>query len=211
MAKNLVLPEAEFNEFRRYCRGKGFDLSYFGAEILGSKEEIEGHQFDSPKVIKLRRRRFAFQGIPYDVAEWQREKWNGSLSRLQDEFFKLEEKIARIESFKFGSIIIGGKRYGRDVLMLADGTVKQRKGGFWKFGSHVIKKAEIEELLKASPEVVVVGTGTSAKANLASDAELSLKEAKIELITLPSREAVERLNRLAQEGKRVSALVHITC
>ena len=119
--------------------------------------------------------------------------------------------MARIEGFKFGSIVIDGKKYSRDIFIFADGTVKQRKGGFWKFGSHVIKKAEIEELLKASPEVVVVGTGTSAKAKLASDAELSLKEAKIELITLPSREAVERLNRLAQEGKRVSALVHITC
>jgi hypothetical protein len=119
--------------------------------------------------------------------------------------------MSRIERFKFGSIIIDGKRYGRDVLMFADGTVRQRKGGFWKFGSHVIKKAEIEELLKTSPEVVVVGTGTNAVAKLAPDAEISLKEAKIELITLPSREAVERLNRLAQEGKRVSALVHITC
>ena len=211
MAKNLVLPEAEFDEFKRYCRGNGFDLSYFGAEILGSKKEIEGHQFDSPKVIKLSRRRSPFQGIPYDVAEWQREKWNGSLPRLQDEFFKLEEKIARIESFKFGSIVIDGKKHGRDVLMFPYGSVKHRKGGFWKFGSHVIKKAEIEELLKASPQVVVVGTGTSGKAKLASDAELTLKEAKIELITLPSNEAVERVNRLAQEGKRVSALVHITC
>ena len=119
--------------------------------------------------------------------------------------------MAKIERFDFGSIVIEGKKYGHDVFMFPDGSVKQRKGGFLKFGSHVIKKAEIEELLKASPQVVVVGTGTSGKAKLASDAELTLKEAKIELLALPSREAVEKLNLLAQEGKRVSALMHITC
>lgn len=116
-----------------------------------------------------------------------------------------------IEDFKFGSIIIGGKRYGRDVLILPDGTVKQRKGGFWKFDSHTIKKGEIEELVKANPKVVVVGIGAIAKAKLAADAQLRAKEAKVELIALPSQEAVERLNRLVDEGKRVAALIHITC
>ena len=70
VAINLVLSEAEFDEFKQYCHEKGVDLSYFGPEILGSKEEIERYQFSSPQVMKLRKRRFTFQGIPYDVAEW---------------------------------------------------------------------------------------------------------------------------------------------
>jgi hypothetical protein len=119
--------------------------------------------------------------------------------------------MAKIEGFKFGSIVIGGKKYGRDVLLVPDGTVKQRKGGFWKFGSHVIKKAEIEELVKGGPEVIVVGRGTSSRVKLAPDAELPAKEAKVELVMLSSVEAIERFNRLAGEGKRISALIHITC
>jgi len=95
MAQNLVLPEVEFDEFKRYCRGKGFDLSYFGPEISGSKEEIECHQFDSPKVIKLRKLRFAFRGIPYDVAEWQQEKWVSNLSEIQSEFLSWRQKAIR--------------------------------------------------------------------------------------------------------------------
>ena len=86
MAENLVLSEAEFDEFRQYCHEKGFDLSYFGPEILGSKEEIGHYQFSTPQVIKLRKRRFTFQGIPYDVAEWQQEKWASNLSEIQSEF-----------------------------------------------------------------------------------------------------------------------------
>ena len=119
--------------------------------------------------------------------------------------------MAKVDSFSFGRIVIDGKKYGRDVLVFPDGTVSQREGGFWKFGSHAIKREEIEELVKASPEVVVVGIGTRACASLASDAELCAKEAGVEVMGLPSREAVERLNRLVEEGKRASALIHITC
>ena len=88
MSQNLVLSEVEFDEFQRFCRHKGFDLSYFGPEISGSKENIERHQFDSPKVIKFKRQRFTSKGIPYDVAEWEREKWSAILSQLRDEFFE---------------------------------------------------------------------------------------------------------------------------
>jgi hypothetical protein len=119
--------------------------------------------------------------------------------------------LPKVEKFSFGSIVIGGRKYGRDILMLPDGVIKQRKGGFWKFGSHVFKKEEIDELIRANPEVVILGTGTNAKAKLTSDAELLIKGAKIELISLPSREAVDKLNRFVEEGKRVSALIHITC
>jgi len=83
VAENLVLSEAEFDDFKQYCHDKGFDLSYFGPEIVGSKEEIEHHQFSRPQVIKLRKRRFTFHGIPYDVAEWQQERWESSLPQVR--------------------------------------------------------------------------------------------------------------------------------
>jgi hypothetical protein len=86
MAKNLLLSEAEFDDFQRYCREKGFDLSYFSGEISGSKQEIERHQFDDPQVIKLTRHRFTFGGVPYTVAEWQQEKWRSCFSEIREEF-----------------------------------------------------------------------------------------------------------------------------
>lgn len=119
--------------------------------------------------------------------------------------------MAKVDSFSFGSIVVEGKKYARDLLFFPDGSVKKRKGGFWKFGSHAIKKGEIEELVEANPEVVIVGTGTDAKARLEPDAESRAKEAKLELVVLPSREAIDRLNQLVGEDKRVAALIHITC
>ena len=99
MAKNLILSEDEFDEFKQYCHEKGFDLSYFGPEILGSKEEIEHYQFSRPQVIKLRKSRFTFRGIPYDVAEWQQEKWDSSLPQIQYEFFKTGTQRVKVDSF----------------------------------------------------------------------------------------------------------------
>ena len=55
MSKNMVLLETEFDEFKQYCKEKGFDLSYFSGEISGSKEKIRAYRFDKPKVIKLKK------------------------------------------------------------------------------------------------------------------------------------------------------------
>ncbi len=88
MVGNLVLYEAEFDRFRRFCCEKGFDLSYFSPEISGTKEEIARYVSGSPKVIKLRKRCFGFTGIPYDVAEWQQESWKARIPGLKGEFFQ---------------------------------------------------------------------------------------------------------------------------
>ena len=37
--------------------------------------------------------------------------------------------MAKIDELTFGSIVVEGKRYHRDVLLFADGTVKRRKAG----------------------------------------------------------------------------------
>ena len=119
--------------------------------------------------------------------------------------------MAKVDKFSFGSITIDGKKHGRDVLIFADGTVKERKGGFWKFGPHNIKKGEIEEIAQDAPEAIIVGTGTNGKAHLAPDVEGWAKEKNLNLIAQPSEEAIARLNELIEQKKKVAALIHITC
>jgi hypothetical protein len=119
--------------------------------------------------------------------------------------------MAKIDRFSFGSIVIDGRSYDRDVFLHADGSVEKRKGGFWKFGSHSIKKTEIEKLLQSKPEVLVIGTGTQGKAELAADANALIKESKLQVVIVPSGDAVERVNQITGQGKRVAALIHITC
>ena len=119
--------------------------------------------------------------------------------------------MAKVDSFSFGSITVDGKKYRRDLFLLPDGKVKQRKGGFWIFGSHDIKKREIEELGRASAELIIVGIGTNSQARLSGEAKSYAEQAKLELHILPSSEAVSNFNELLEQGKKAAALIHITC
>ena len=119
--------------------------------------------------------------------------------------------MAKVNNFSFGSIVIGDKKYSRDVLIFADGSIEQRQGGIWMFGAHNIKQQEIEKLLKGKPETVIVGTGTGNKARLSPEVESWAKEKKLELTILPSYEAVTKLNELADQTRKVAAIIHITC
>ena len=119
--------------------------------------------------------------------------------------------MAKIDELTFGSIIVEGKKYRRDILIFADGTVKKRKGGFLMFGSHKIKRWEMEELSQGQPEIIIVGTGTNGAARVAPEAESWAKEKNIGLMVQPSYDAVTRLNELTEQKKKVAALIHITC
>jgi len=111
--------------------------------------------------------------------------------------------MAKIDKFGFGSIVIDSKKYSQDVLIFANGMIKKRKGGFLIFGSHSIKKEEVEELAEDRPEAVIIGTGTSGKASLAPEAEDWAKEKDLKLIVQTSHQAVAKLNELKEQKRRL--------
>ena len=116
-----------------------------------------------------------------------------------------------VNSFKFGSIVVDDRKYRRDVFLYPDGGIRKRKGGFWMFGSHAIKREEIEELVKSTPDLLIVGTGTDGIAKLNPDADAFLRDSGVESVVIPSQEAVDKFNELSSQGKHPAALIHITC
>lgn len=44
--------------------------------------------------------------------------------------------MAGIDELTFGSVAIEGRKYRRDVLIVANGTVKKQRGDFSIVGSH---------------------------------------------------------------------------
>jgi hypothetical protein len=119
--------------------------------------------------------------------------------------------MCRIDSFNFGFIVVDEKQYSSDIVILPDGTVKERLPGKGRLGSHTIARSEIEALTKTQPEVILVGTGVDNMARLAHDAEFYLTEPDLNLTLMPSREVVKKYNQLAEGGEKVAALIHITC
>lgn len=118
--------------------------------------------------------------------------------------------MAKVDKLTFGSIVIEGKKYRRDVLIFADGVVKKRKGGFLMFGSHKIRKEEIQKLTQGQPEAIIVGTGTNGAAHIAPEIENWAKGNNLNLLVQASYDAVATINELTEQKKKVAALIHIT-
>ena len=119
--------------------------------------------------------------------------------------------MAKIDSFNFGFIVVDDKQYAGDIVILPDGTVKERNPGKGRLGSHSIARSEIEALTKEQPDIILVGTGVQGMARLARDAEHYLMEPNINLTLLPSPEAVKKYNQYIEDGEKVAALIHVTC
>jgi len=121
--------------------------------------------------------------------------------------------VAKIDELTFGSIVVEGRKYRREVLIFADGTVKKRKGGFLMFGRHEIKKRELEELSQGQPETIIVGHRNQRRCPyIAPDVENWANGKNLSLLVQPSYEAVARVNELVEQKKKVAAiLIHITC
>ena len=114
----------------------------------------------------------------------------------------------RIDSYSFGSIQIDGKDYASDVVLLG-GDVKSP---WWReAGGHVYAVEDFEELLAAAPEVVVLGTGYFGRVKVLDETLSALAEAGSEIVVERTGGAVECFNRFADEGREVSAALHLTC
>lgn len=119
--------------------------------------------------------------------------------------------MVKIDGMSFGWIMVDGKKYRHDVVIFPSGKIKRRKGGFLMFGSHSFKRKEFEELCIEKADVLVVGTGTDGVAKISGEAKDFLEKAETELIVLPSSEAIKKFNELVECGKKVGAIIHVTC
>jgi hypothetical protein len=97
------------------------------------------------------------------------------------------------------------------VLILPDGSVKEREPGKGRIGSHEITMKEIENLHHMHADVTIIGTGVVGNAKLADDAMGYLDSFNFNPIKLSTSLAIEKFNQEASSGKSVGALIHITC
>ena len=119
--------------------------------------------------------------------------------------------MAKIDSFNFGFIVVDEKQYSHDVVILPDGTVKERNPGKGRLGSHSIGRSEIEALTRVQPDAILIGTGINGMARLAKDAEYYLLEPELNMTLLPSPQIVKKYNQHIENGDKVAALIHVTC
>ena len=112
-----------------------------------------------------------------------------------------------IESYSFGSMVIDGVKYSKDVIIFPNGRIHSP---WWRNQGHTLAMNDLDELLLAKPEVIVAGSG--AMGFMRPTAELTdfLAQHEIEFIVQRSSKAVEIYNRLSG-SRKVGGCFHLTC
>ena len=124
--------------------------------------------------------------------------------------------MLKIDKVEWGKIEINGKKYGQ-VLIIGDQVIERDSEKLHQLfdTTHKIGDWEVEELFNNSPEVIVIGTGWAGVLKISEELirQLAEKSEKlgVELKILKTPKAVKEYNQLAEEGKKVNALIHTTC
>jgi hypothetical protein len=118
------------------------------------------------------------------------------------------EVLVRFESFAFGSIEIDGVSYEHDVV-IDRGHIRSRKKKASKkfrdqFGHTPLS---IDEEIPWKCRRLVIGTGTGALPVM-DEVKREAKRRRIELIMVPTAEAIEELQKHPDD---TNAVLHLTC
>lgn len=114
----------------------------------------------------------------------------------------------KFEKFSFGMIRIDGVTYEHDVV-IDRGSVSKRKKKLSKkfrdaFGHTPLS---LEEEIPWNCRRLVIGTGTGALPVM-EDVKQEAKRREVELVILPTAEAIEVLKG---DGRKTNAVLHVTC
>ena len=108
-----------------------------------------------------------------------------------------------IRHARFGLTVLGAV-----PLPLIDFTVNARGIPGYRTKSHTITRAELEPLVTAGLEHLIIANGWHRVASVDADAR-AFPGVTVEILATP--EAFARYNALRQQGKRVALLAHTTC
>jgi hypothetical protein len=114
----------------------------------------------------------------------------------------------RFEAFTFGSIRIDGVTYDHDVVIDRGRVRKRKKKPSKKFRDEFgHTPLSLEENIPWQCRRLVVGTGGGALPVM-DDVKREAKRRRIELLIVPTIQAIEVLERDAEE---TNAVLHVTC
>ncbi len=113
----------------------------------------------------------------------------------------------KIEYYSFGNIIINGERYTSDVIIYPN----KIDSSWWRKEGHKLQIVDLNEVIKAKPEILVVGTGYSGVMAVPKETISYLESQGIKVYVDRTSKAVELFNDLQNTGKKVIAALHLTC
>lgn len=114
--------------------------------------------------------------------------------------------MCKIESYKFGNIVIKNTTYTHDVIILKDKINK-----WWRKTGHLLCLDDLILITEEKPEIIIIGTGAYGMLKVPQEVINELTEKGIKIIIDTTKEAIEKYNKLVEEGKNIAGAFHITC
>ena len=112
----------------------------------------------------------------------------------------------KIDSYRFGRIVIDGQSHTKDLIILPGRVIE----GWWRREGHTLQLDDLQEVLAARPDLLIVGLGAYRRMRVTDQVRTSLDRAGIELVAQSTKQACEIYNQLRGQ-MTVAAALHLTC
>jgi polyphosphate kinase 2 (PPK2 family) len=149
-------------------------------------------------------------GVKKGVKKRRKKKKDGKKKSGAEEVAEVASPsviaLPMVDQFEFGAIEIDGQVYKSDVMILPDGSVEP-----WQHkDEHTLHIKDLKGIIKAKPEVLVIGLGTIGNVVLEAEAEQKLQEEAVEVMAFKTDKACEIFNAIRGQRK-VAAILHVDC
>jgi hypothetical protein len=111
-----------------------------------------------------------------------------------------------IDSYTFGKIVVNGTTYTADLIIFPDRIHSE----WWRKKGHLLQVTDLEEVLRESPDTLIIGTGYSGVMKVDSEVIQQLKKLNINYSIERTGKAVDLYNGKKKSAKVVAAF-HLTC
>jgi hypothetical protein len=116
--------------------------------------------------------------------------------------------MVMIEEYATGMYMKVNGQTHRNDLKIIDGQVKE---DWWRKQGHRLDSTDIEDILAAGPDTLVVGTGYAGNMVVPEETRSVLSGRNIRIVAQNTRDAVETFNQMKDQGENVAGAFHLTC
>jgi hypothetical protein len=113
-----------------------------------------------------------------------------------------------IDSYTFGCMVINGKQYTKDLMILPNGSIHH---SWWRKSGHTLEMSDLQHAIAASPDILVIGTGNPGLMKSEKDLPRELETMGIETRIMSTKEATKEYNALHAQDRNVAGCFHLTC
>ena len=113
-----------------------------------------------------------------------------------------------IDEYTTGNhMTVKGTKYHKDLKIIRGEVF----GNWWRREGHRLAAGDIDDILTARPQILVIGTGYAGNLRVPDAVRQTLQNHQIKVIAQTTADATMTFNRLAAEGKDVAGAFHLTC